>query len=95
MEPLIWIEQSDPSERMVQLNSTTLNIIFEASQLEETITLTLGKLSLQQLYTLQKKTQKELQNKEELVHKELLLVNKEWDCYAVQCATLRKKTDAA
>jgi len=93
VEPNIRIVQSDPSERTVQLSQAALNIRLTNFQAEETFTLNLDKLALDQLYILQRETQMELQDREELVHDELHLVNQEKECYVEICANLTKEKE--
>ena len=77
----------------MQLNFIALNIRFEYAQLEEIVTLSLDKLSLEQLYNLQRKIQQELQDWEEIVHDEVLLVNQEKERYVEECATLHREKE--
>ena len=77
MDPKVRIVQVDPSERTVELNQTAFHWRIEENDAEDTIIMYLDKLSLGHLYQLQRQTQLELRDREELVHDELQMVNQE------------------
>lgn len=74
----------------LQLNPAALNVIIEGAPPAYTITLSLDKLPLEQLYTLQKQVQHELQYREDIVHDELQVMEEKRAHYVELCSTLRK-----